>query len=283
MSIDNVKKDNIKTDNINTRETPGLQNNKKIPFIEKDIDFEQCKLIVQLAGTRIGASPVVLTNTDSLYSVRYTQNNESVDFNCNKDTGKLIGYSDNPINIDKKLDNEYKVGDIVEFGRYYKNNSWDKEPLEWIVLRNDKNKALLITKNCIDIFPKSVLNENKVWDVSGKRRWLNVDFYREAFSVSERNKIINVSNDFKSKSYTDRHESNDNVFLLSKTEAGIYFKDDYSRRCESTTYIKIKTDESNVGWRAWLLRDPGDMVIRGGQVGGQEYFPLVRPAIWIDL
>ena len=86
----------------------------------------------------------------------------------------------------------------------------------------------------------------------------------------------------------------DQVFLLSITEANKYFSSDSKRQCKPTEYAvargAINFSNDNC-W--WYLRTPGDSQNRVLQVyeGGEVYSvgnPVcdkdsVRPALWIDL
>ena len=87
----------------------------------------------------------------------------------------------------------------------------------------------------------------------------------------------------------------DQVFLLSITEANKYFSSDGARQCEPTEYAAANGAwiiDSRYCW--WWLRSPGnaqnsaaDVVNDGGGLGyGNRVncsFDAVRPALWIDL
>ena len=88
----------------------------------------------------------------------------------------------------------------------------------------------------------------------------------------------------------------DQVFLLSITEAYKYFSSDSARQCKPTEYVVaggayVNSSNGNC-W--WWLRSPGDRqdnaayVRSGGDVsehGSNVFidFSAVRPALWIDL
>lgn len=52
----------------------------------------------------------------------------------------------------KNTGQQIEVGDIIESGSYEQDNniSNGKGPIEWIVLENEDNHALLISLNCLD-------------------------------------------------------------------------------------------------------------------------------------
>ena len=87
----------------------------------------------------------------------------------------------------------------------------------------------------------------------------------------------------------------DQVFLLSITEADKYFSSDSARQCEPTDYavangVGVNSSSGNCSW--WL-RSPGYDQNRAADVysdgdvseyGGNVHVnSAVRPALWIDL
>ena len=89
----------------------------------------------------------------------------------------------------------------------------------------------------------------------------------------------------------------DQVFLLSITEANKYFSSDSARQCKPTDYaVANGAWESDSGNCLWWLRSPGDsqnfaaFVYNGGEVNWSGHsidydtaLNAVRPALWIDL
>lgn len=73
-------------------------------------------------------------------------------------------------------------GDVITFGKYYRDNDVDLTDLEWLVLDIDEDKTLLITKECIDA---------KAWETFrfDLRGWLDNEFRQVAFSGAEMRKI----------------------------------------------------------------------------------------------
>ena len=78
--------------------------------------------------------------------------------------------------------------DYIEFGKYNGKN------IEWIVLKADKGEALIISKyvlkssSFVDKDKKAFL-ENW-WGISNVKRWLNEEFYSDAFTDEEKELII---------------------------------------------------------------------------------------------
>ena len=87
----------------------------------------------------------------------------------------------------------------------------------------------------------------------------------------------------------------DQVFLLSITEANKYFNSNGARQCKPPDYaVANDTWESDRSYRRWWLRSPGryqdsaatvsydgDVDVRSGSVDCDDL--AVRPALWIDL
>jgi hypothetical protein len=112
------------------------------------------------------------------------------------------------------------------FGSYWQLNSKEKEPIEWIVLKEDEDKIYLLSKYILECLPYDI--EDKGWKNSFARKWLNEVFLNNAFSVKEQEQIvisnIKTSSDF---GWNGRLDSGtavqDKVFLPSRAEAIIYF------------------------------------------------------------
>ena len=90
----------------------------------------------------------------------------------------------------------YKIGEIIKFGRYYFENEKDVQPIEWIVLENNKDKLLMISKYCLDVIhyfdqTGSVDYAYAIaWENSHLRKWLNDGFYDQAFTEKEKQRIV---------------------------------------------------------------------------------------------
>lgn len=140
------------------------------------------------------------------------------------------------------------VKDIITLGKYEQDNNTDNgtEKIEWIVLRIERGKALLISKSILDIRKYNNEAGNVCWDNSDIRKWLNKDFYKASFSQSDKDFIYPYEHD----------EITDNVFLLSSDESKIVFEngDTDCKTSFLTPYAEyqiplMKTVDG------WLLRD----------------------------
>ncbi len=197
---------------------------------------------------------------------------------------------------------EASVGDHVLFGSYEQDNDLanGKEPIEWLVLDIQENRALLLSRYALDC--KQFKNRPVVatWDTSTIRTWLNSEFLEDAFNSDEQAIIptMTVSADKNPYSNTDPGNSTeDQVFLLSVIETVKYFESDEARKCAPTDYaVSQGTTNSNthtVDGRAtcsWWTRSPNGtgfsaIIKYDGQTDSlpERYRSAVRPALWINV
>ena len=162
-------------------------------------------------------------------------------------------------------------------------------------MAKEGTKILVISKEALDCKPYTGFT----WETCTLRKWLNNDFLGSAFSANEKAMIptVTVSADKNPDYNTDPgNATQDQVFLLSITEADKYFRTDKARRCKPTDYAVangayVYSDNGNCRW--WL-RSPGDSQVDAAGVHddgdvyeGGDYVShdsnAVRPALWIDL
>ncbi|MCQ2457199.1 MAG: DUF6273 domain-containing protein, partial [Clostridia bacterium] len=197
------------------------------------------------------------------------------------------------------LDAKYTVGAAAIFGSYEQDNDTENglEPLEWIVLRRDGDKALLMTRYAIDTMPYRSSEVFSTWETSSVRAWLNGEFMDTAFTGAEQNCLLDTQiHDrrivLKGVTYPEGHLTNDKVFILSKNEHTLYTKK--FRKAEPTPYAV-----ANGAWTApngccyyWVR----SQTIRNehyglyvSSVGNFNWYfarsltRCVRPAVWVDL
>ena len=197
---------------------------------------------------------------------------------------------------------QYAVGKTVTFGSYEQDNNPNngQEPIEWIVLDAQGESRLLISKYALDAHAYNSTYTDITWEKCTLRDWLNNSFLNEAFSANEKKAILTTSVDnSKSQGYS-RYRANggnnteDQIFLLSYTEAWKYFASDSSRTCKPTAYAKAQgayvNDSNGNCW--WWLRSPGngqDFAAFVNTSGSGRYNGVnlsnsaVRPAFWINL
>lgn len=197
---------------------------------------------------------------------------------------------------------DIKVGNYIKFGAYEQDNNTSngKEDVEWLVLEVKDGKALVISKYALDCKPYNTSYTDVTWETCTLRKWLNSNFLGVAFSADEKAMIptVTVSADKNPKYSTNPgNTTQDQVFLLSVTEANKYFNPDSARQCEPTDFTVANGAyvDSNNGNCWWWLRSPGNaygyaaVVDRDGGVVFAYGLDVrydgsaVRPALWIDL
>ena len=176
-----------------------------------------------------------------------------------------------------------KPGNELQFGTYEQDNNLSDgaEPIEWVVLANEGDRILVLSKYVLVGDPKEIANDeikddslpdgdrgDVTWEVSRERKWLNSIFYQEAFSDEERNCILQselTTPDMKGTwggranqpfcSYGGGNTS-DYLFSLSYEEFKEYVKSLGIANAEPTAASAVSTDEET-GYADWLLRSPG--------------------------
>ncbi len=203
------------------------------------------------------------------------------------------------------------IGEHMKFGTY------QGEEIEWRVIdADDENgKVLLLSEYGLDAKPYNDEFSFVIkWEDCTLRKWLNEEFYEDAFTDEEQEKILlSTSEGFPEhnsrvpgRDYDKlERETEDYVFLLSYTEVYQYInskhgdESDTERLCYPTEYAKNNTDikiyNDACGW--WLCagsrggyngerRRPYVVSVHGGisqeeKVDSSKY--AVRPAMWIEL
>lgn len=134
----------------------------------------------------------------------------------------------------------------ITFGRYFQSaTSQELSPIEWLVLEDNGDELLLITKKCIDEIPYNERRTNVTWESCTLRKWLNDQFISTAFTNDEKGSIIPAV-------------LSDKVFMLDRNEVIKYMPNETDRQCEPTDYAQSRgtyTNES--GLCAWWTRSPG--------------------------
>ncbi len=194
---------------------------------------------------------------------------------------------------------EYQIGDIITFGSYEQNNNRQDGPedLEWIVLEQENDRILVITRACINCMPYHSRLEPVTWESSSLRKWLNEEFIDTAFTEDEKERIISVENKNPDHTFAETDSgraTTDQIFILNMEEANTYFTTYASRQAAPTAYAIAQgayhNENNQMGW--WWLRttsyytDHVTYVTSGGDVSsnGREVTRQdagIRPAMWI--
>ncbi len=196
------------------------------------------------------------------------------------------------------------VGDQIIFGSYEQDNDTTdgKEVIEWIVLAKESDRMLVISKYGLDAKAYNDESRIKTWEDSTIRKWLNDDFFNEAFSYIERERIQNtkvIAEDNPQYGTKAGNDTEDKIFLLSISEAEKYLSFKEDRVCAVSEYAKANGNYTDQGfpeidgkmvWMSWL-RSPGarfgdfasttyeGFISYGGGIGGE--WLAIRPAMWI--
>ncbi len=185
-------------------------------------------------------------------------------------------------------------GNIVSFGTY------EQEDIEWIVLTKELSRILLISRYALDNIDPTFTDNYGIWNKSALRWWLNNKFINEAFSASERSRILeryvdmdkNPEDDYAPK---PENGTRDKIFVLSISEANSYFMFDADRMCKPTFHAEDKGCfvDSNTGNGRWYLRTRGygnhelATVNPDGSINyGGYQVPRsigIRPALWLEI
>ena len=201
-------------------------------------------------------------------------------------------------------------------GRYEQDNDLGngKEPIEWEVLTVQKDRELVISKYALDFRKYNDVFEDMTWETCSLRKWLNGDFYNNAFSDAEKNQILLVTNENPDNPVYGTDGGNltqDRIFLLSYPETQWYFTSDADRVSGLTDYARANAQMVNSQSpyytpnqaprteASWWLRTPGSNpglalnVTTGGSVFldgysspdmvGDNWCLDVRPAFWLKL
>ena len=198
-------------------------------------------------------------------------------------------------------EDKYKVGSYVKFGTYEQDNIRTNGPeeIEWLVLDNDGEKALLISRYALDCQRYNTKKMYMTWENCTLRTWLNERFYNAAFTKDQQSTIetASVTADKNTKfSTSPGSETKDKIFLLSIAEVNKYFQTDDERKCVPTEYAVANGAFANAetGKCMWWLRTPGcgpeyaAYVYDSGALSVSGYpvqntYHAVRPAMWVSL
>ncbi len=193
-------------------------------------------------------------------------------------------------------------GDLVSFGHYEQDgvSSNGKEKIEWVVLAIDGEKALLLSRYCLDCRKAHEKDANVTWEGSDIRTWLNGSFLPTAFDAAEQAgiELVRLTNPENPQSHVGAAgETEDRVFLLSIEEVETYLTGElYEYR--GTTPTRYAMDRGSTlasnGNTWWWLRTSGRDLKSFAEVfsyreidymGDPAVNPeqAVRPAVVVDL
>lgn len=191
----------------------------------------------------------------------------------------------------------YNVGNTVVFGNYEQDNSTSngKEPIEWIVISEEDDRRLLVSKYVLDVQPFNT-DETSAMKLYGSHlwTWLQNDFKNTAFNTQELSFVSSVllltdgsftnSEDNKIRYYLipeDKQAAQPTQYAKSKGSDGSWYLDGYNSGTSSGqhTYCKVIRASGSCDDYGTDLGILG----RGAQPTENDEIHGVRPAIWVDI
>lgn len=199
----------------------------------------------------------------------------------------------------------------ITFGRFVQKKKHPPEPIEWLIVKQEYGRFLLLSKYGLDCreygFGRKPVNNyesTESWETSSIREWLNGAFLETAFSDKEREIIsetlVSLHETRGDKFIRAEKRTADHVFLLSFEEIKEVFGEGFISakdiKCVPTDYA---SSHGKSIWRTceWWLRtgSVGHVgrcesphafsITENGGMGftydGKKI--LVRPALWIDI
>ncbi|MBO4494248.1 MAG: TIR domain-containing protein [Clostridiales bacterium] len=186
----------------------------------------------------------------------------------------------------------YKGFVKIMFGHYPQAPKGGVTDIEWLVLKKEESKVLLISKDALDSKKFSENNMEATWETCSLRKWLNEKFIESAFDTEEKKMILGMSVAAdKTPSYgrSSGEDTFDRIFLLNSVEANLFFGTNSARACQGTAFCHAQSGQKDQeGPCKWWLRSAGAYVSDDGSVnyGGRGVFAginAVRPALWINI
>lgn len=209
------------------------------------------------------------------------------------------------------------IGKVISFGRYEQDNDLSNgaEEIQWKVIGKKGGKAFLLSTTLLNAMKHST-NYKKYtqWQSSTLRKWLNEEFYCEAFNQEEQ--VLIATTIVKTPNNPEYHtdggvDTEDKLFVLSLDEMITYFglnTEDINPKCVAKMsdyavaqggYALTKQDAYSllkgqyIGNGFWWLRTPGrnesnvivicpdgSMLMEGGPMDDETVG--VRPAMWVN-
>ena len=194
-----------------------------------------------------------------------------------------------------KEENQSGLFDTMFFGSYYYGNQGETAPIEWIILKEENGRKLLLSKYIIDAVDYHEKGQVQSWEECSIRTWLNTEFIKKSFSETEAACLIETRRDETRNLFyqtEDLKQCEDKVFLLSVEEIEKYLGTDKVAMGPVTPYaLERGVFTQNAG--LWWTCTPGDdfgMQTYIDTEGGIAYEGCyqqrsevgLRPAMWIN-
>ena len=182
---------------------------------------------------------------------------------------------------------------LIIFGKYR------NKKIEWLILDENENGMLLLSKKAIEGKEYHIKNTEITWENCSLRKWMNNEFYNEAFSSEEKNRVLlSELVNYDGPSYNAKvvNSTEDHVFLLNYQDIERYFYHTKELLTEYEDYL-TKDDIYNSSEKnhccLWWLRTPANNdayrvtgVSAFGNLSDSGITPInkegIRPAIWLS-
>lgn len=167
--------------------------------------------------------------------------------------------------------------------------TWEGKPIQWLVLKEEGLATLVISRYPLlsHKFNENRNNGNR-WDSSSLRKYLNNEFYKQAFNEEEKKRIVNAY-------LSSPNGTKDNVFVLSKGEADALMKVEefkYSGTwcnalCKNCYKRVLSNNDSTCCWLRTGNSDDSTYAWRMGPSNSYDSWCSVtndfsvRPSVWI--
>ncbi len=255
--------------------------------------YEEALVIFEELGDFRDSKERLNAVKDSVYDIVIGMNGEGTSIEAFYMLSLLNGHKDSNEIKEKMLKEIQTVGNVVAFGNYgkVKENSDNREKILWKVLARNDDGILLIMNDTIVRKPYNKERKAVTWDSCTLRKWLNEDFLNTSFKKNHIKFMQTTHLEPEAEPYYDTDSgaaTDDNIFLLDKTEAEKYFHSDNERKFEAKT---SGATEETVDW--WLrsagrnnemascINANGVICDLGNPVNFDNIF--IRPAMWITL
>ncbi|MBR5973573.1 MAG: hypothetical protein IK020_00145 [Clostridiales bacterium] len=141
------------------------------------------------------------------------------------------------------------TGYFVTFGNY------GGRPFRWIIIDQDDDTYYLVSQYILDMRAYDENGQTADWESSSIRKWLNEDFYEQAFNQDEKARIVATVSGNRRPRMTEvlEEEKKDQVFLLSSSAAQNYFMTDAARRGKPENDERGGNASSQETLKWWLI------------------------------
>ncbi len=211
----------------------------------------------------------------------------------------------------KKKIKEVKVGDTFFFGEAEQDNNLENgaEPIEWIILEKNEDRAFVISKKVLEWLTFSKYDDTEVeygeygfvisasgspnnftWDIdyNQQRIWLTNELYVNGFTENEKELILLTQNE---PDALPEEEFSDYLYVPAKEDIEAYMPDIELRKAEATPYAAEKAGLNEGEYIRWSLRTEAPSSKSTMQINEKGEFGSwycnssngVRPVMWLEI